>query len=168
MNLEQISTILLATPQTLTATIQGLDTAVLRHHPAPNEWCINEVIGHLIEMDKLAFADNIKMILEEDRPPYKGNDVNKIAAARQDCAKDTQTLIDELTQLRQQYAPWVATLPREQLNRALVHKKFDNLTAWDFVVEWPYHDYDHLKQIANNIKSAIWPNFTANMQRALS
>ncbi len=169
MNLVEISEVLLATPDRLRAMIVGLDTAVLSHHPAPNEWCINEIIGHLIEMDQLAFADNIKVILEKDRPPFVGNDVNAIAAARQDCAKDTHALIDELAELRQKYAPWVAELPIEKLkSRALIHKRFDDITAWDFAVEWPFHDFDHLKQISNNIKDYMWPDFTPNFQRALS
>ena len=148
--------------------MSGLDSAVLTFHPAPNEWCINEVIGHLIEMDKLAFADRVEVILAEERPSFQGLDVKAIAAAREDCGKETAVLLDQLAQQREGYANWVAQLPTDQLNRALVHHRLGDLTAWDFVCEWPYHDFDHLKQIANNVKAFVWPNMTNNMRRALS
>ena len=168
IDLAQIATILRTTPETLRQVVGGLDTPVLHFHPAPNEWCINEVIGHLIEMDKLAFADRVEMILGEERPSFQGFDVNAIAAARGDCEGDTADLLNQLADQRQYYADWVAQLPAAQLNRALVHPRLGDLTAWDFVCEWPYHDFDHLKQIANNVKAYVWPNMTDEMRRALS
>ena len=168
IDLEQIGAILRTTPETLRQVVSGLDTAVLRFHPAANEWCINEVLGHLIEMDKLAFADRVEMILAEERPSFQGIDVNVIAMARGDCDRETADLLYQLAQQRQHYAKWVRQLPADQLNRALVHPRLGDITAWDFICEWPYHDFDHLKQIANNVKAYIWPNMTNTMRRALS
>ncbi len=168
IDLEQIRNILRTTPETLHQVVAGLDTAVLRFHPAPDEWCINEVIGHLIEMDKLAFADRVELILAEERPSFQGLDVNMIAAKRHDCTQDTTKLLHQLTQQRQHYAQWVTQLPADQLNRVLFHSRLGDISAWDFICEWPYHDFDHLKQIANNVKAFIWPNMTDTMRRALS
>lgn len=167
-DLAEIGTILEATPEMLRQLVSGLDTAVLRFHPAPHEWCIHEVIGHLIEMDKLAFADRVALILAEERPSFQALDVNAIAATRDDCAKKTADLLDQLAQQRQHYATWVRQLPTDQLDRTLVHHRLGGITAWDFLCEWPYHDFDHLKQMANNVKAYVWPNMSDAMRRALS
>ncbi len=66
MNLEQIANILRTTPQTLRQTLAAYENSVAQWRPTPDAWCINEVLGHLIEADKYAFAARIELILNED------------------------------------------------------------------------------------------------------
>lgn len=55
LDLNEIAALIQATPQTLRQELNGLGAEVWQWRPAPDQWCINEVIGHLIEVDRNAF-----------------------------------------------------------------------------------------------------------------
>ena len=46
----------------------GLPPALLRWHPTPGEWCILEVIGHLIEAEERGFAGRVRTLRAETDP----------------------------------------------------------------------------------------------------
>ena len=46
----------------------GLPATVLRWHPTPGEWCVLEVIGHLIEAEERGFAGRVRTLLAEADP----------------------------------------------------------------------------------------------------
>ncbi len=54
INLPQIAALLKATPHTLRSELTPLDAAVMPWRPAPDRWCISEIIGHLVDTDTLA------------------------------------------------------------------------------------------------------------------
>jgi len=67
-----VAALLQATGTQLAAELGALPEAVLRHHPAPGEWCAKEVLGHLIEAERRGFAGRIRTLLAEDRPTFVG------------------------------------------------------------------------------------------------
>ena len=168
MNTQQVIQILQATPATLKALITGLDPALHTWKPEPNEWSINEVIGHLIECDRLAFADRIRLMLAEENPEIPGIDVNALAAQRNDNDCDAFALLDELADQRVACVALVLSLGDAELARRGFFKKHGTFCVSDFVYEWSYHDHDHIQQILENVKSATWPHFSETMQTALS
>src|SRR4051794_31598606 len=46
----------------------------------PSSWCVNEVIGHLIEAEQRGFAGRIRAILASDNPRLVGWDQPAVAA----------------------------------------------------------------------------------------
>jgi len=52
--------------------------------PAPEEWCVNEVIGHLIEAERRGFGGRIRTILGADNPGLEGWDSAAVARSRGD------------------------------------------------------------------------------------
>ena len=80
----------------------GLSPAVLRWHPAPGEWCVLEVIGHLIEAEERGFAGRVRTLLAEADPLFRSWDQNAVARERRDCEKDPASLLAEWTRLRRQ------------------------------------------------------------------
>ena len=118
LTLHEIGNLLEATPALLRVQLGGLDNAILRWRPAAGEWCIKEVIGHLIETDHIAFMGRVRQMLDADYPTLGGMDVDGIAAARRDDERDLGELLDELTALRAEIGPFVAALSSEELARA--------------------------------------------------
>ena len=55
-------------PIVLQAEFEAAPGELLRWRPAPEEWCVLEVVGHLIETEERGFAGRIRTILAEERP----------------------------------------------------------------------------------------------------
>lgn len=166
-NPRAVANLLRGTPATLTAMLHGLDDGLLSWRPAPGEWCIKEVIGHLLEMDTLAFADRIRLILTEDKPEIPGIDVNRIAAKRHDDQRPLTELMAAFAQERETAVAFLTQLSSDQLTRTGTLPVERHFRAADFVYEWPYHDHAHLRQICGIIQATVWPHMSETMQTAL-
>lgn len=164
LNLAQIAALLQATPKTLRNELHMLDNDVLRWRPAPEEWCINECIGHMIETDKNGFAGRIQHILNEDQPQLIAWDIAGTVAQRQDCERNGFELLDELEAMRQENTQFITQLSPEQLARSGIHQNVGELQVVDLIFEWAHHDRNHVKQIMSNIQAYIWPDL-GNAQR---
>ena len=153
-----------ATPQILRLMLSSVDDGKLRWRPADGGWCIKEAIGHLIEADRFAFAERIKLILTEEVPTLTGRDPEAAAAEPSHIDKPLKALLDELEYQREEYATWVATITPEQMARQATYPPYGAFTAADFVYEWGYHDHEHLKQISTILRQQIWPYLGEAMQ----
>jgi DinB superfamily len=63
---QEILKTLRATPVVLRALVNGVDEAGLRRRPAPGEWAIIEVVGHLADTEERALARVRRMLAEQD------------------------------------------------------------------------------------------------------
>lgn len=168
MNLEHIAIILRTTPQTLQQTLAPYDNHIAQWKPTPDDWCINEVLGHLVEADKYAFATRISLILSEDKPTIPRWSPNKAAKERQDCEKNVHDLLAELAMQRVKSAEFVMNLDMSQLERSGTYPPLGKFKAADFLYEWPYHDFDHIQQILDILKAHALPLMSDTMRSALS
>ena len=140
------------------AEVRALPDHVLRWHPADGEWCVKDVLGHIIEAERRGFAGRIKTLLANARPTFQGWDPAEVAKGRKDCEKDGAALVTELLQMREQSVDLVAGLHAEDLLRAGLHPKVGELTVRDLLQEWVHHDRNHLKQILTNVQLYAWPH----------
>ena len=157
LTLDQIAASLQATPNSLRHWLEAVPNEVSQWRPAPDEWCINEVIGHMIAADQNGFDGRIRMILAEDGQALQGWAINETAQNRRDHEKQVFTLLDELSNMRDQSAVLVRALHLEQLQRSGQHPAVGTLTVNDLLYEWLYHDHNHLKQILSNLQAYVWP-----------
>jgi rubrerythrin len=74
---EDIIDILQGIPDEVSAIIAHVDVATLQQKPSPDEWCIAEIVGHMLETDML-FAQRAQALLEAQgielprpMPPWK-------------------------------------------------------------------------------------------------
>lgn len=56
---------------------------------------------------------------------------------------------------------WLRTLSPEQLTHASVHPRHGRVTLEENVVEWAYHDLDHLRQILGALAADLYPHMGA-------
>jgi DinB superfamily len=56
-----------ATPVVLRTLVEGVDDGRLRHRPAPGEWAIIEVVGHLADTEERALARVRRMLPNRTR-----------------------------------------------------------------------------------------------------
>ena len=160
----EAAALLQAAATTIRAEMAALPAAALAWHPAAGEWCVKEVLGHLIESERRGFAGRIRIILAGDRPALEGWDQEAIARARQDCAREWAELFDEFARLREESVPLVAALQPEDLARGGQHPKVGFLTVADLLHEWVHHDRNHIRQMLGNVQAFAWPHM-GNAQR---
>src|SRR5215470_4486264 len=131
LNPAAVAPLLRATIATLTAEVHALSADALAWHPAPGEWCVKEVLGHLIETERRGFAGRIRIILAGQEPRLEGWDQNAVAKARHDCARDGRALLGELATMREDSARLVEGLEASDLARGGDHPKVGRLTVGD-------------------------------------
>jgi hypothetical protein len=146
-----------ATLTILTTEMSAMPEALLRWHPAPGEWCVKDVVGHLIEAERRGFAGRIRIILDHDEPTFEGWDPPAVAAARRDCEKDARVLLDELAALRSDSVRLVEKLGPRDLTRGGHHAVVGYLRVGDLLHEWVFHDRNHVKQALANVQAFVWP-----------
>lgn len=127
-------------------------------HPAPGEWCANEVAGHLIEAERRGFAGRIRQFLDADGPNAVAWDQDQVERERQDCRRDPTALADELQALRTQSAALVRSLRPEQLSRWGTHPKVGRLVINDLLHEWVHHDRNHARQLMAVTQERVYPH----------
>jgi DinB superfamily len=153
----EIAPLLPATVALLRAELTAMPERVLAWHPAAGEWCVKDVLGHLIEADRRGFAGRIRIILGSDTPTLQAWDQAAVAAARKDCAKPVATLLDELAALREDGASLVGRLVAADLERAGRHPTVGLLRVGDLLQEWVHHDRNHIRQALANVQGYVWP-----------
>ncbi len=153
----EVAALLPATVAALRAELAALPERVLAWHPAPGEWCVKEVLGHLIEADHRGFAGRIRIILAADTPVLERWEPPDVARARGDCAKPAAALLDELTAMRQDSAALARGLREGDLDRAGRHPTVGLLRVCDLLQEWVHHDRNHVRQALANVQAYVWP-----------
>jgi len=99
------------------AELTALPEAIASWHPAPGEWCVKEVIGHVIEAERRGFAGRIREILAAHEPRLETWDQVGVARERGDCYGALAGLLSELSQLRAGSLELVKTLRPADLER---------------------------------------------------
>ena len=150
------------------AELSALPEPALVFHPAPGEWCVKEVLGHLIESEARGFAGRIRLILGAgDRAgeglELGGWDQEAVARERNDCARDGAALVAEFDRMRADSVKLAAGLSAADLARGGRHR-VGFLTVRDLLHEWVHHDRNHMRQMLANVQAYAWPHM-GNAQR---
>jgi hypothetical protein len=153
----EIAGLLRAAASALRDETRAQPERVLAWHPAPGEWCVKEVLGHLVETERRGFAGRIRTILAADRPRLEAWDQAGVARARGDCARALDVLLDEFLALREDSVHLVESLAPPDLARGGDHSTVGFLTVGDLLNEWVHHDRNHQGQITANVQAYVWP-----------
>src|SRR5262249_11530544 len=159
-----VAKLLNAAVATIHAEMAALPPPALAWHPASGEWCVKEVLGHLIETEQRGFAGRIRIILAGDTPPLETWDQEAVARARQDCARDWTALLAEFSRLRADSAELVARLRPEALGRGGQPPKVGFLQVGDLLHEWVHPARTHIRQMLANTQALVWP-YMGNARR---
>jgi hypothetical protein len=154
---DEVAGLLDSSGQAFAATLDALTPELASWRPAPGEWCVNEVVGHVVEAEKSGFAGRIRVILGADEPELPTSDRDRIIKDRNDCARDPKELKRELLELRSESIKLVRSLRSEQLQRGGLHPQVGRLTVDELLHEWVHHDGNHLRQALGNVQAYVWP-----------
>jgi hypothetical protein len=154
----EVADLLESSGQAFASTLNAIAPGVASWHPAPGEWCVNEVVGHVIVTEKNGFEGRIRVILGADEPDLPKYDRDGLQKTRDDCARDPKALAQELLEVRGQSLDLIRSLSPEQIQRGGLHPDVGRLTVADLLHEWVHHDGNHLRQALANVQAYVWPN----------
>lgn len=161
MTPDEVADLLEPSGQAFASTLNALPPGLASWHPAPGEWCFNEVVGHVIVTEQNGFAGRIRLVIltsgadEPDLPKYDRDGLQK---TRNDCERDPKELAREMLDVRRQSLELIRSLRPEQLQRGGTHPDVGRLTVEDLLHEWVHHDGNHLRQGLANVQAYVWPN----------
>ncbi|BAN01447.1 DinB family protein [Ilumatobacter coccineus] len=167
IDLSRIATTLESLPDVLRTLLAPIDPDVLRSRPEPGEWSVHEIIGHLIATDADAFQGRIDSIIAGE-PEIAGFDPWAAIDARTFADESLDTLLTELAAGRAGCVAFLRALDPDALSSTATHSGDRVFTAGDFVLEWPFHDQEHLQQILANLQVQYLPHMSATMRTALT
>jgi len=154
----EVADLLESSGHAFAASLDALTPELASWRPAPGEWCINEVVGHVIEAERNGFAGRIQVILGADEPDLPTWDRDRIIKERDDCARNPKDLKQELLEVRSDSIKLVRSLRPEQMARGGLHPQVGRLTVDELLHEWVHHDGNHLRQALGNVQAYVWPN----------
>ena len=93
-----------AAPVVLRALVEDIDDARLRRRPAPREWAIIEVVGHLADTEERALAP-VRRMLAEENPELAPFDQEALAEQRHYLGLDLEGELTRLEDLRRHTSP---------------------------------------------------------------
>lgn len=136
----------LAGVTSLEQAVRGLTTAELRAHPVTGTWSTLEVLCHVADSEAL-FAERMKRVLAEDRPPLLFADPDQYAAALayNDRVADVELLL--IRSVRQQMARILQSQSESAWSRIGVHNTAGEQTLEQLVRKAVDHLEHHLSFI---------------------
>jgi rubrerythrin len=143
---EEIIEILEGIPAEVEAVINNVDIAVLHQKPSPNEWCVAEIVGHMLETD-LLFATRTQTLLTAQgtelpwpMPPWKLQEGKGYEAMQ------SAELLAHLRAARKQSLDLVRALtPADWLRKGMSFGS--KISMLDMATWLANHDRGHLAQI---------------------
>jgi DinB superfamily len=136
-----------ATPVVLRALVEDIDDAQLRRRPAPGEWAIIEVVGHLADTEERALA-RVRRMMAEDDPELEPFDQEALAEQRHYLELDLQEELARLEELRRQHLAELEALDGSGWARTGRHGEHGELSVELYETHVAAEEVDHLAQIA--------------------
>jgi rubrerythrin len=143
----QIVTILEAVPKQVADIIAGADDEILSHKPSEKDWCVKEIVGHMLETDIL-FARRATTLLQEKGMPDLSTPIPpwKLHEDKGYEHMPTHELMQRLNQTRLASLAIVRAIKPEQWSRRGTNS--DTSTSMlDFGTWLANHDLGHTAQI---------------------
>jgi DinB superfamily len=139
--------VLAATPRAVREQVAGLPEALLGRRPAPKEWSVSEVLGHLWDSE-IAYSFRARAILAQDTPRLIGYDQDAWATLARPVFAE---LLDAFAALRTANLALIRHTPEALWERRGLHEERGLLSFRLMTETMAGHDRAHLQQLAQTI-----------------
>ena len=138
---------LAATPSRIAEVARGLDSTALRSRPQEGEWCLTEVMAHLLDLERAVFLPRLRRIAAEERPAFETFDPDAWARERDHRARDFAADLAAFTRARAETTAFLERLPRGAADRLGLSGHFGPVTLAQYATHAADHDLEHLGQM---------------------
>ena len=139
---------LAAAPGRLRAVAAGLDEGRRRFRPAPQAWCLNEVMAHLLHVETELFLPRLRRIADEDRPTFPAFSPEPWARERDHSLDAFDASLAGFERARADTLAFLRALPSPAGDRLGVSGFFGPLSLRQYATHMADHDIEHLAQMA--------------------
>ena len=138
-------------PATLEAVAEAFSSDDAGWKPAPDKWCLAEIIGHMLDEEVDDFRARIASTLTDPLAPWPTIEPEEAVRARGHASADHRDLLGRWREERQQSLTWLADLQAPDWTKTYDHSSFGPLSAGELLAAWVAHDSLHMRQIAHLI-----------------
>lgn len=142
--------VLASTPASLAALLAPLTPDLWAWSPSPGEWTPQEMLAHLLHIETKVIPVRVRRMIEQDGAPLSGAD----PAAAPTTPAET---LSAWRAAREKSLAFLRTLTPEQLEHSGEHPRYGRITAREHIIEWAYHDLDHIRQLQATIEARLHP-----------
>jgi hypothetical protein len=141
-------------PKQIAAAVSGLPDKTLRFKPAPDKWCILEILGHLADMEVL-YSYRMRQMLADTKPVIAPIDQDAWAKNLHYLESSPVELVAFYGIARHANLQLLRKLKAEDLEKSAYHpeRKVD-VKVEDLVRMMSVHGDNHLQQIESLKKAA--------------
>jgi hypothetical protein len=141
-------------PKEIAAAVSGLSEKVLRYKPAPETWCILEVLGHLADVE-IVYGYRLRQMLADEKPVIAPMDQNAWARELNYMASPSIELVAFYGLARHHNLRLLRGLKAEDLSKGAFHPEMQReMTVAEMVEKMGRHGASHLQQIEKLKKAA--------------
>jgi hypothetical protein len=134
-------------PQQIAAVVSGLADEVLRYKPAPEKWCILEILGHLADVE-IVYAHRFRQMLADNDPVIAPVDQNAWARSLDYLVTPAPQLVALYGLNRHHTVQLLRRLKAADLDKGAFHPELNRkVTVAELVESLSAHGADHLQQI---------------------
>jgi len=142
-------TLMRGAPARLARAVKGLSGATLRRRPAPGKWCIQEILGHLVDTE-VVYGYRYRMANMQPGSPIQGYDQEQwVREANYRGRKWSATkLLAQVADLRRATLYYLESMPRGSATKRYgMHTERGKETVRRIQELIAGHDINHLEQI---------------------
>ena len=151
---EQALKFMEATPTYLRTIVAAASPEALTWKPSDQAWSPHEVLAHLLRVETAVIGERIGQMIQEENPTFG-------AVPESTLPESPRLILDAWIEARTQNLAFLRTLTPEQIQRTGRHPRYGLISVREHIVEWAYHDLDHLRQIFAALQSGLYPEIGA-------
>src|SRR5262245_34337015 len=144
---QDATAVLAATPRAVREQVAGLPEELLGRRPAPKEWSVSEVLGHLWDSE-IAYSFRARAILAQDAPQLIGYDQDAWATLARPVFGE---LLDAFAALRTANLVLLKRTPEAGWERVGLHEERGPLSFRLLTETMAGHDRAHLRQLTQTL-----------------
>jgi hypothetical protein len=118
--------------------------------PAPEKWCLLEIVCHLFDEEREDFHARVKFTLEHSEGAMPSIDPVGWVTAREYMKQNYETMLQAFLEERESSIAWLRSLENSDWKSIYQHPKLGAVSAEMFLSNWLAHDYLHIRQITAN------------------
>jgi len=131
----------------LLAAMEGIDEGKLRTRPGPGEWCVIEVLAHMVDVDNEYLAQALKTVEEPGRQFTYFDDVTWKAEHQDLHLLHLEDVLRDLARSHERVVAMARRLSQEALDSPARHPRGIPYTTGDILLRLATHDRNHTAQI---------------------
>jgi len=142
-------TLMRGAPARLARAVKGLSIATMRRRPAPGKWCIQEILGHLVDTE-VVYGYRFRMANMQSGSPIQGYDEEQwVREANYRGRKwNAKKLLAHVAELRRATLSYLDAMPRGTAKKRYgMHTERGKETVRRTQELIAGHDINHLEQI---------------------